>query len=339
MHRIGLAGFGFMGQFHYNAYRELKNARVVALFDADPRVFDKAPIQGNLGVADLGDLRTIPKFSDYDKFLAHGCDVVDICTPTFIHRDLTERALRSGRAVVVEKPMALSVADCDAMIAAAKKAGRPLMGAQCIRFWPGYEEIREAAAKGAYGKCLSATLRRIGGVPGWSGWFLDAARSGGGLLDVLVHDFDFLRACFGLPAAAAAAGIVDAHGPGSGISYCRAGLQYPGGPMAVTVEGGWMVGSGFPFSMTAFLQFEEATLGFGLESGAALTVYRKGRQKESPALSPEQGYVRELRYFLECLDGNHALERCPPEESRDAIAMALAVRDSILKGGAPMPLK
>jgi predicted dehydrogenase len=331
MHRIGLAGFGFMGQFHYGAYRAIPGAKVTALFDADPKVFERNPTQGNLGAADLGDLKAVSKFTDYDKFLASDVDVIDICTPTFLHRELTERALKSGRPVIVEKPMALTVADCDAMIAAARSAGKLLMVAQCVRFWPGYDRILEAVRAGTYGRCLSATLRRLGGVPGWSGWFLQESRSGGGLLDCLVHDFDFARAAFGVPAAVTAKGTYDALGPASGVSYSRTDLAYPGGPSCVTIEGGWVIGTGYPFSMTAFFQFQEATVAYGVEPGAALAIYPKKGGKEVPALPAEQGYFFELSYFLECVAAGKQPTRCPPEESRDAIAMALKARDSLLK--------
>src|SRR6185503_12118877 len=127
MKRIGIAGFGFMGQFHYRAYQEIPGAKVAALFDFDAKVFDRAPIQGNIASGELAGLKEIPNFSDLDKFLAQDLDVIDICVPTFLHREIAERALGSGRAVLCEKPMALSVSDCDAMIAASKKSGKLLM--------------------------------------------------------------------------------------------------------------------------------------------------------------------------------------------------------------------
>jgi predicted dehydrogenase len=329
MRKIGIAGFGFMGQFHYRAYQALKEARVTALFDADPGVFERAPAQGNLGSADLGSLAGIARFTDFDRFLASGIEVVDICAPTFLHRDFTERALKSGRPVLVEKPMALTLPDCDAMIEAARAAKKLLMVAQCVRFWPGYDQILSAVKTGRFGRPLSADLRRIGGVPGWSGWFLDESRSGGAILDLLVHDFDFARAALGKPASITARGTVDALGPASGVNYCHADLQYDGGPSCATVVGGWMVGPGYPFSMTATFQFEEATLAFGAEPGTALTIYPKAGGKETPLLIQEQGYFFELRYFLECLAAGRTPDLCPPEESRDAIAMALSARDSI----------
>lgn len=332
MKRIGITGFGFMGQFHYRAYQEIPGAKVAALFDFDPKVFDRAPIQGNIASGELEGLKEVPKFSDLDRFLAQDLDVIDICVPTFLHREIAERALGSGRAVLCEKPMALSLADCDAMIAASKKGGKLLMIAQCVRFWPGCDLLLAAARSGAYGRPLSATLRRIGGAPAWSGWFLDEKKSGGGILDCLVHDFDFARAAFGMPAEVTARGNAGELGPDSGVSYCRVDLSYPHGPACVTIEGGWMVGPGYPFSMAAYFQFQEATLAFGVEPGAQLAIYHRDGRKEIPALKEGQGYVWELRYFLECLVEGKNPDRCPPQESRDAIAMALAARDSVLSG-------
>jgi predicted dehydrogenase len=334
MHRIGIAGFGFMGQFHFRAYREIPGAQVTALYDVDEKVFDRAPTQGNLGVADLAGVKDVAKFSDFDRFLAQDIDVVDVCAPTDFHRELSMRALASGRAVLVEKPMALSVADCDAMIGAARRAKKLLMVGQCVRFWPGYDRILDAARKGTYGRPLSATLRRIGGAPTWSGWFLDSSRSGGGVLDCLVHDFDFARAAFGIPLDVDARGTLDVLGAGSGVSYCRAGLRYANGPSSVTIEGGWVIGAAFPFNMSAFFQCEDATMVFSMEPGAPLAIYRRDGTKEVPVITADQGYVFELRYFLECLEEKKPPERCPPEESRDAIALALAARESVRRGTA-----
>src|SRR5258705_2313338 len=125
-----------MGQMHFRAYREIAGARVTALFDFDARVFERAPIQGNIGTSDLGDLSGISRFSDVQRFLAEDLDVVDVCVPTYLHREFAESALKSGRAVFCEKPMALTVSDCDAMIAAAARAKKLLMVGQCVRFWP-----------------------------------------------------------------------------------------------------------------------------------------------------------------------------------------------------------
>lgn len=337
MVRVGLAGFGFMGQFHFRAYREIPGAKVTTVFDFDPRVFEKGATQGNIAASELGSLEGVTKVSDFERFLSEDLEVVDICVPTFLHREFAEKALQSGRAVISEKPMALSVADCDAMIAAARRAKKLLMVAQCVRFWPGCDLLLSAVKTGRYGRPLSATFRRIGGAPGWSGWFLDQARSGGAVLDCLVHDFDFARAAFGVPADISARGTVDSLKPGSGVAYCRADLRYPGGPSSVTIEGGWVTGPAYPFSMSAFMQFEQATLGFGIEPDAPLAIYHRDGKKEVPALKEGQGYVWELRHFLECFAEGKEPHLCPPRESRDAIAMAIAARESVLTGSPVAP--
>lgn len=329
MHRIGIAGFGFMGQMHFRAYRDVADAEVTALFDADPTVFEKKPAEGNIEAGDLGSLEGIEKHGDFEKFLASDVDVVDLCVPTGFHRELVERALAAGHAVLCEKPMALTVEDCDAMIEAARKADLPLMVAQCVRFWPGYDLILEAVRTGKYGRPLAATFRRVGGAPVWSNWFLDASRSGGGIVDCMVHDFDFVRGAFGMPGVITASGNVDVLGAGSGVSYSRTDLDYGADGPCVTVEGGWLIGPTYPFSMTAFVQFEQGTLAFGMEPGVDLVIHHKEGKKEIPELRAGQGYAWELRYFLESLAEKKPLELCPPEESRDAIRMALAAQESI----------
>ncbi|MBN1421364.1 MAG: Gfo/Idh/MocA family oxidoreductase, partial [Planctomycetes bacterium] len=240
--------------------------------------------------------------------------------------------------VLCEKPMALSVEECDAMIEASRRAGRTLMIGQCVRFWPGYDLLIDAVRDGRHGRPLSATFRRIGGAPTWSRWFLDASRSGGMIIDLLVHDFDFCRAAFGKPSEVIAHGCIEANRPGSGVDYCQAALRYLDGPASVLVEGGWFTGPKYPFSMTYTVQFENATWGFGIEKDHPVAIYTRDDRVEYPALAEGDGYVQEIRYFLDCLEKGEPPRRCMPEESRDAIAIARAAERSVRERGSAVAL-
>src|ERR1700743_3066376 len=128
---IGIVGIGFMGMIHYLASRRVEGARVVALCSRDPKKLagDWTGIQGNFGPrGSQMDLSGQSKYADFDALLADpAVDLVDLCVPTEQHKSLAVRALEAGKNVLVEKPIALNVADADAMLDAAKASGRLLM--------------------------------------------------------------------------------------------------------------------------------------------------------------------------------------------------------------------
>ena len=140
MIRIGLAGIGFMGMIHFLASRKLKGARIKAIFsrDARKRSGDWRGIQGNFGPpGEVMDLAGIQAYDDYQTLLDDpSIDLVDICSPTDQHADMAMRALKAGKHVLVEKAIALTVREADQMIKAAEKAGKLLMVAHVLPFFP-----------------------------------------------------------------------------------------------------------------------------------------------------------------------------------------------------------
>ena len=129
-------------------------------------------------------------------------DAVDICAPNALHGEMTQAACSAGKHVLVEKPMAVSLPEADAMIAAADKAGRVLMPAQNVRFAPSCQAAAAALAADRIGQIVGvrAVLGHTGPqdwAPG-ADWFFDRPRSGGGaLIDLGVHLFDLVRAVTG----------------------------------------------------------------------------------------------------------------------------------------------
>ena len=332
MTTVGIAGYGFMGRYHHTAYGKLREATVGAVYDVNAAAFAASQTVGNIGTAEA-DLSGVEQFTDYDAFL-EAVDVVDICTPTPFHLDMVTRAFSAGKHVLLEKPMALTLKECDAMLAAAEAAGVTFMVAHCVRFWPGCDVLIEAARDGRYGTFRSATFTRIGGCSFWSPWFLAEEKSGGAVVDLLIHDLDLCRVLGGKPAQVEASGTVDVLGPGTGVNYATVNLRFPGGP-ALAVVGGWMPSETFPFAMRYIAQFDEATLSFGSDQEAPLMLYPRRGDPEPVAVRPGDGYEAEVRYFMSVLGGRP--ERCLPSESRDSVAIALAARESV-KTGAPVSL-
>jgi len=241
MIRVGLIGAGFIGRNHFNQYEKLTDrAKVVALCDKVPerRSGDWSKVGGNIADAkgSKRDLGEIVQYADWkDLVLDPAVDMVDICAPTYLHPEMAIAALRAGKHVLCEKPMALSVEKCDEMLAVAAKAPAHFMIAQCIRFWPEYMYLKQIIDEGRYGPLRALHLRRQAGAPDYSldNWIVDPELSGGAILDLHVHDVDYAVQLFGKPKSVCAQGY-----PRTGGGYDRVHSLWDFGPdRVVHVEG------------------------------------------------------------------------------------------------------
>src|SRR5262249_22988508 len=119
--------------------------------------------------------------------------LVSICTPTDTHVDLAIAALRAGKHVLLEKPVALVAKDAARLADTARAAGTLCIPAMCMRFWPGWTFLRDAYRDGRFGQLRALSLHRLGSGPGWSSdFYRNVARSGGALVDQHIHDTDFV---------------------------------------------------------------------------------------------------------------------------------------------------
>lgn len=309
--RVGIVGFGFMGRTHAGAYRwaaEQAGLPVEITTIADGRGVEAfVSSGGNIGNGDLpieaGDVRIV---TDAEAlFGSNDVDLVSICTPTDTHIDLAIAALAAGRHVLVEKPVATSTAAIERLKEAATTAkkdhGLICTPAMCMRFWPAWAWLKRAVGSGTFGSVHSASFSRLGAAPAWSGFYGDETRSGGAILDLHVHDVDFLVHCFGAPRA------VTSRGDSSHVSTL---YDFANGPGHVLARGGWLRSPSFPFTMRYVVEFERAVADFDL-----------GR--EQPLL-------------LHDAEGSHAVE-VPTGSGYDH--QAAAVIRAVLEGGdAPVDL-
>jgi predicted dehydrogenase len=335
MVNIGIIGVGGIAGAHLAGYRHLPQARIVALCDKIPdRAAGKAgEMQLNIGTTGGTAVQARP-YTDYRALLDDPeVEAVDICLPTDLHAEVAVAALQAGKHVLSEKPMALSVADCDRMIAAAEAAGRILMIAQCIRFCPEYQVVKAMADSGDYGQVTHALFRRLSAMPRWSTdhWMEDPARSGGGIFDLHIHDADYITYLLGLPTAVDVRGVENAQG----IGQVMAAYHYPH-TQAVFAEGGWSYHAGFPFRMTFTVCFETATVEYDSARGP-LTIFRDGQDPEVPALPPGDLYTNEIAYFLACVATNTPPRVVTAFDARETIRMVAAEAASV-RSGRPVAL-
>ena len=330
MVRVGIVGLGFMGRMHYRCWKALPGARITAICESNPKVLASAgePSKGNVeGAADHIDLNELNVHSDLGELLAAGSvDALSITLPTFLHADTTVQALQAGAHVLCEKPMALSVADCDRMTAAARTAGRVLQIGHCIRFWPEYVVTRQLIQGGEYGRPIAASFRRFTALPTWSpdSWFADEQRSGGQPLDLHIHDTDYIHHVFGVPAAVSSV----ADGP---QTYISTQYHYENGP-AVVAESTWRMAPAFGFEMSFVVVLERATILFDSTRSPAFRVC----PPEGPAFTPEvpagDGYSREVEHFARALAGATVEPVITPQDARETIRLVLAEKQAAREG-------
>jgi len=283
MVRIGIVGVGFMGRIHFLASQRLKGAKVTAICsrDAAKRAGDWRNTRGNFG-PEPGhvELSGVVAYEKFEQMLADpDIDLIDICTVTDQHAPLALAALKARKHVLVEKAIALSPQGADLMVAAAKTAGRLLMVAHVLPFFPEFKFAADAIASGKYGKVLAAHFKRVIAKPDWSSDIGDAAKTGGPAVDLHIHDTHFIGLVCGVPKHVFSVGTVEANV----VTYLTTSYLYgPGGP-AVTCSSGAVSMSGRPFVHGYEIYLERATLVYD-SGGLALTLLTADGKSTQPEL-------------------------------------------------------
>ncbi len=302
MINVGVIGLGMMGATHLDFYAGRDDVRIVAIGDADPRrlcgeVLAKGNIEGQTGGG--FDIRgaDVKRYDEGGKLIrSKRIDLVDICLPTPLHVPFARSALRAGKHVMLEKPVGRTYRDAAKLVDAAAKASTFTMVGMCMRFWPGWTWLKRAVNDRTYGAVRSATFRRVSSHPGGA-FYLDGNACGGALLDLHVHDVDFIYHVFGVPNSVSSIGYSAIT---SEIDHVVTRYEYDNVPV-VTAEGSWTMAEGFGFSMHYTVNFERATAVFNHDAAQPLTLYEPGTAPRPVDIEPGAGYDHELAYFLDCI--------------------------------------
>jgi len=333
MLKVGIVGFGFMGQTHYKCWKKLDGAKVVAICDVNPNIEeDTKRAVGNIGNGqDEVDFSSLQVYTDFDKMLAEAdLDAVSITLPTYLHPKTSIKALSAGVNVMCEKPMALTAKACEGMIAEAERSGKVLQIGHCVRFWPEYAKAKEIIDSGKYGRVIAGTFQRLGAAPTWSidNWFLDEKRSGGMALDLHIHDTDYVQYLFGMPKAVSSFG---AKGPGGGLLHIVTQYLYDDNKV-VTAEGGWGMTPTFGFEMSFNIVMEKATLVYDLTRDPAFRVCPAEGEAFTPQVAEGDGWFLQIAHFAKAVKGKKVKTITTLEESMNSVKIVEAEKKSASKG-------
>jgi UDP-N-acetylglucosamine 3-dehydrogenase len=325
--KVGLLGAGFIGTAHAQAYAVIEEAQLVAVADVKREAADR-----------LAESHGARAYHDIEALLADDeVEAIDVCLPTFLHERCVVLAARRGKHVLCEKPIALTLEEVDRMISAVQEAGGIAMVAQVIRFWPQYVVIRDMFERGELGRPLIATAARLAQRPGWSGWFKDPSLSGGALVDLHIHDLDYICSLFGKPRSVYAVGLTSETGA---WDHVVTSLDY--GDKRAVAEASYLMPEGFPFQMAFGLLGTDGCAEYRFRVGGQvdqreeaeteLVVYRPGEPPERPSCPQADAYVAEVAYFVNCVAEGRQPALATLGEARTVLEVALAARRSLETG-------
>lgn len=306
--RVAVIGAGFIAELHLESYhRFVPDAAVVALCS-------RSAVRAEALARRFG----VPRwFTDVDELLRSvDCDIIDVCVPNHLHAPVAIAAAREGRHVICEKPLATTLEDADAMIAACREADVLLMYAEELCFAPKYERVRALVNEGALGRVFQLRQSEKHSGP-HADWFYDVERAGGGvLMDMGCHAFGWFRWMLGgnprIESVYATMGTHLHAGRTKGEDNAVTIVEFEGGVIGVA-EDSWAKPGGMDdrievygtggvayadlFAGNAALLYSEQGYGYALEKAGSTRGWSFAISEEAFS----QGYPQELQHFVGCV--------------------------------------
>ena len=317
--RVGVIGAGFIGAIHLGAYANMPEVEVVGVADTRPET-------AAAGAALVG-ARAYPSYEEL--VAAEHVDVVDVCLPTAYHRELALGAARAGKHVVLEKPIARTLEDAEAILEAFSGTENRLFVGHVVRFFPEYVKIKARMDAGELGTVgVVRTSRRSPFLTGWNDWYADWRMSGGVLLDLVIHDFDFLRWTLGEVERVYARGVLGREY--NRLDYALVTLRFEGGAIA-HVEGQWGYPGPFNYSIEVAGSRALVTADSKESPSVQLLGGAAGPGESPDFLTGKSPFQTELEHFIECITtGEEPIVE--PRDAYEALRIGLAATQSVLTG-------
>lgn len=319
MIKIGLVGIGGMGGVHFNVYKNLKDVQVVAVAD----------VRTDMAKEKVND-DSISIYASLDKLLAsERVDIIDICTPSYLHCELSIKALQHGVHVLSEKPMSLTAEDAEKIISVANQTDKFFMTAHVVRFMQPYVYLKSVIDSGELGELVRLDMKRLSSIPLWSwdDWMRDTSRSGGTPIDLSIHDIDFIQYLFGEPS--------DISGIYRKLSdnndYISSDLIYD--CFTVSAEATWY-NANLPFEASYLAVFQNGFVKFQddkvFKNDMEIDLNLENTETDTGInLSNTDGYAAEIEYFINCVKSNTRPQLVTPESSKASISLVERILKSV----------
>jgi UDP-N-acetylglucosamine 3-dehydrogenase len=322
--KLAILGAGNMGQRLAKAFQALSQVSIQYVYSRTlAQAESLATLHGAKPVT-----QTAPIFDDSDV------NAVVICLPTFTRMESLRPAVASQKHIFCEKPLALNQVMADEIRALLESYSRTVMVGQVLRFFWEYARLRERVLAGDIGQVGTVRLSRCVGYPGAESWFAEPEKSGGVILDLLIHDLDFLRWTFGEVKQVYAKALTRHRGT---LDYALLNLQLESGALA-HIEGSWAhpVGS---FHQTVEICGSLGMLRYDNLTCKNLQVVSTAEQEAGPSSRislPEADpsndpYVAEACHFIECIR-NESKPNIPVDESLRSCELAFRCIESARRG-------
>ncbi len=327
MKRIGIIGAGAIARVHADRWQKMPGAEIAGYFDIVPEAAQRAVAQYGGRV--------------YDSLhgLLADVDAVDICTTAVAHKEPILAAAAAGVPMVCEKPLARRLRDCYEIVETVERTGTPLFVAQVVRFFPQYARAKQLLDSGQLGEPGVIRTVRGGSMPRAGGtfhssYYSDFEQSGGTILDVSIHDIDFVRWCFGEVERVFARGLMFA---GEGKDHALITLRFENGALG-HIEGSWAFPPGKfrtrleiagTKGIVEWDSLDRDPMEISLidpDAGPDVTA-----SSASPLAVEDDPYYGELAHFIECIESRKPF-LVSPHDGLMAVKISLAAIESERRG-------
>ncbi|MFC5703403.1 Gfo/Idh/MocA family protein [Cohnella faecalis] len=316
--KIAIVGCGLMGHTHASNLAKMPGVELVGAFDNSAEAAER--------VAAAYHTKAYVSFDT--MMIAEDPDIVCVLLPTPMHKEFVIKSANYGKHVFCEKPIAGSLEEAEEMIAYCERKGVKLFIGHVVRFFPAYSEAQRRIAAGELGRIGVARTRRVGPHPGkFSKWYNQFERSGGVIMDLMIHDIDFLRWVFGEVRSVYTLNYRNQ----DTMDYALVTLQFDNREIA-NLEAYW----GYPgqFHYALEISGREGLIHFDSREETPLQIFKRGEAESSTtSLSPvnKDPYYLEMLHFIDHIrDGKPLL--VTPQDARINIEIAQAAMESARTG-------
>lgn len=323
--KVAVIGCGSMGSVHANSYAKMAQVELVGVCDINEQAAQK-----------LADRTGSKPYYSFEALIAEANpDVISICLPTPMHKEYVLKTAEAGKHVICEKPLAPSLEDAREMIDACEQKGVRLFVGHVVRFFPDFKDLSNKIAANVIGKVGVAHTKRSGSHPGLArDWYKHSA--GGVILDLMIHDIDFVRGVLGEVKSVFGMNRVTEE-----MDYALVTLRFESGAIA-NLEGFW----GYPGPFHTAVEFagDKGILRADSRKTASMNIQKSNTANSGPAVvaipqSPAMNdpYYYELSHFIDCIQsGEQAIVTA--QDAYRAVEIGLAAAESI-RTGVPVVLE